>query len=233
MGLSNFRSGKGSKKGNTRNFSLLRQVKIRRDPSKSPSMDVTPSQVGANASYLTQGTHIFTVPRGVDTLTVTMYGGGGGGGKGQSGRSGFNEGGAGGAGAKLVVTLDEIPSKTQLTFSVGTGGTAGIVGGGGSSRDGGTGGNTNFTYGGTTYNAFGGFGGDNDSISVGYGGTHSDGGTFSYHANATGTTGADGEEKGNSGIPGYPASGGYGTGGTGDTAAVVHLDGGIGAVIIT
>jgi hypothetical protein len=234
MGLSEFRSGKGSKKGKTRNFSLLRQVKIRRNPSLSVSFDRTPTQAGANETITSTGSQTYTVPRGVDTVNITMYGGGGGGGLAASGRSGTTKGGGGGGGSRLVLTLNEVPSGTVLTFNVGAGGDK-ATSASGNSDDGG---NTTLSYGGVDYVAGGGEG--NRSGSIGLGGKDGTGGAGDCDGGSTctATAGNNGTayNTGGSTTPGGAALGdsaGAGGDGSNNASSQNAEDGSDGKVIIS
>jgi hypothetical protein len=142
------------------------KTRMRPDLYKASWGDFTisnPGRPGASATTVTStGSQTYTVPKGVDTITVTMYGGGGGGGLAASGRGGDIKGGGGGGGSRLVLTINEIRPGTVLTFNVGAGGDKSV--GNGMSDDGG---NTTLSYGGVDYVAGGGEGNRGGSISLG------------------------------------------------------------------
>jgi hypothetical protein len=130
--------------------------RARRRPDLFSDYDRTLSQRGYNPSTKSiAGIQTYTVPQGVDTITVTMYGAGGGGGEATGGKSGTDEGFGGGSGSKCVFVLEEIKPGTTLTVDVGAGGIAGN----GYFQSGDDGGDTTLTYGGITYTAGGGAGG--------------------------------------------------------------------------
>ena len=112
---------------------------------------------GSSTTISSTGSQTYTVPKGVDTLTVTMYGAGGGGGAAAAGTSRgnpVNEGGGGGGGSRLVITLKEVRPGTVLTFNVGAGGAKNAN----SSQCGADGGDTTLSYGGYDFVAGGGEG---------------------------------------------------------------------------
>jgi len=148
-------------------------------------------------TYTTSGN--WTVPAGVTSVTVEIWGAGGGGG-------GSNTNAAGGAGGGSGAYVSRIIPVTPGTyaFTLGTGGNAGTAAGG----TGGTGGNSTITIGGFTLTANGGTGGVGDAGAVGAGGAAS-GGTTNTNGNPGLAGGASG---GNGG-----ASPNGGTGGTGNT----------------
>ncbi len=149
---------------------------------------------------LTTGTNLnYTVPCGVTSLTVVMWGGGGGGGGDNT--NGGNKGCGGGGGGYTSSVLAVSPGDI-IVYSVGAGGTAGAAAGGA----GGNGGNTRF---GTLTDANGGTGGGGPAGAAGAGGT---GGTFAGAAGIAGTgTGAGGRAGGSGGV-GTGANGGTGVG---------------------
>jgi len=130
--------------------------RARRRPDLFSDYDRTLSQRGYTAlTTSSTGIQTYTVPQGVDTITVTMYGAGGGGGE-ATGRYGQTDDGlGGGSGSKCVFVLEEIRPGTTLTVDVGAGGIAGN----GYEQSGDDGGDTTLTYGGITYTAGGGAGG--------------------------------------------------------------------------
>lgn len=147
--------GSGDRKGHRLLAKGLRAAKKRRPgsalftPSLFPAVDAFPDSA---TTYSTPGTHTFTVPRGVDTIRVHLYGAGGGAanfhGSGRSAIINYN----GNGGAFVGVTIGEIPKGTQITFTVGAGGSTSTTGGN-------TGGSSFFTYDGASLTAGGGFGG--------------------------------------------------------------------------
>jgi hypothetical protein len=153
-----------------------------------------------DAEYTTPGTYTYTVPAGVNSISVVCIGAGGGGGNQNSG-----QGGAGGALAY------------RNSISVSAGDTATVVvgsGGGLTGVNGVPGGSSSFEYSGTTTTAGGGGGATgNGPESLGSGGT---GGTPSGTYDGGGNGGAGGTDPGNYGGPGGGGAGGYsGNGGAG------------------
>ncbi|MFZ1801714.1 MAG: hypothetical protein WAU03_02250 [Candidatus Saccharimonas aalborgensis] len=167
--------------------------------------------------YTTQGASSFTVPSGVTSLTVKLWGGGGGGGAGGSAAAGGTGGGAGEATGTISVT----PGET-LTVYVGGGGSAGTrntAGGGGG------GGAYSSIYRGTTALAIAAGGGG------GGGGRNSAGNTGGAGGAGGGTTGVAGSTSGAGGGGGagtQSAGGAGGTGGTNAGSAGGSLTGGLG-----
>ena len=155
--------GSGDRKGHRVLAKLLRQAKKRRPgspfftPFLFPSVDAFPDSV---TTYSTPGTHTFTVPRNVDTIRVHLYGAGGAAsafhGSGRSIITNYN----GNGGAFVGVTIGEIPKGTQITFTVGAGGTT-------SATQGNAGGASFFTYDGASLTAGGGCGGHFQTTSYG------------------------------------------------------------------
>ena len=147
--------GSGDRKGHRVLAKLLRAAKKRRPgsplftPFLFPAVDAFPDSA---TTYSTPGTHTFTVPRNVDTIRVHLYGAGGGAsnfhGSGRSVITNYN----GNGGAFVGVTIGEIPKGTQITFTVGAGGTT-------SATQGNAGGASFFTYDGASLTAGGGCGG--------------------------------------------------------------------------
>ncbi len=121
------------------------------------------AQAQTSVTLTTSSTSPWTVPAGVTSLKVQMWGGGGGGG----GPTGNGGSGGGGGGAYTVTTVTVTPL-SSISFVVGAGGTAG------SGIAGGAGGNTTFT-GATTAN---GGGGGSITGSTPAGGSGGTGGTF-------------------------------------------------------
>lgn len=174
------------------------------------------SSAWATTETLTD-TNNWTVPSGVTSVTVEMWGGGGGGGakifSGQAGR-----GAGGGGGGYTRQTISVTPS-SLIAYSVGAGGLAGTVS---PAADGGKGGDTTFT-GITT--AGGGLGGTNKTLSgqVAAGGAGGTGGTANGGA---GEVGAISQANGaGGGAGGWTGSAGQ-NGGVG--GGVIATVGGIG-----
>jgi hypothetical protein len=122
-------------------FSLLLVINI------LSAQDVTLSGAAACNAAAVSGT--WTVPCGVTSITVAVYGGGGGAGGGGGGSNGglFNTRGGGGAGGGgyTTITINVVPG-SSFSYSVGSGGCGGSNGGDGSSGGNGTnGGNSTFT----------------------------------------------------------------------------------------
>ena len=141
----------------------------------------------------------WTVPTGVTSVTVQIWGAGGGGGGSNVNGSGGSGGGSGAYSTRIVTV-----TPGAYTFTIGTAGTAGTDAGG----TGGTGGNSTITIGGFTLSATGGTGGAGNSGAVGSGGLGSGGST-----NNNGNPGLLGGASGGNG--GSAPNGG--TGGTGNT----------------
>lgn len=150
-------------------------------------------------TYTTSGN--WTVPAGVTSVTVQIWGAGGGGG----GSNSNNNGGSGGGSGAYVSRIIPITPGTYA-FTIGTGGAAGAA----SNAVAGTGGNSTITLGGFTLTANGGTGGTGNSGAAGTGGTAT-GGT-------TNTNGNSGSTGGGSGGNGASSPNG-GTGGIGNTNA--------------
>lgn len=150
--------GSGDRKGRRVRIKALRAATKRmRVPHLFSGVDKFPT---STTTYSTPGTHTFTVPRGVDTLRVHLYGAGG-------AASAFHGSGRsqivnyhGNGGAFVGVTLGEVPVGTQITFTVGAGGTT-------SATQGNAGGASFFTYDGASLTAGGGCGGHFQTTSYG------------------------------------------------------------------
>lgn len=150
-------------------------------------------------------TTLFTIPRGVSTLTITLYGAGGSGGEGDESGAGGGGGGGGSGGVvqgTLTVSNNMQGNPTQQTVSVTVG-----AGGKGGDPDKASGAATFITFlGQTTQASGGGHGGGygqggggagepDDSYSAGTTNSNTIGGSFSASTNVTGTTG-DGAQGG-------------------------------------
>jgi hypothetical protein len=189
--------------------------------------------------YNSQGSDTFTVPAGVTSLTVKMWGGGGGGGGGANG----SVGGAGGGGGYVLETISVTPGE-NLTIYVGGGGGGGAYNNGGNDAGGGGGGGGYSSIyrgstplglvsggggGGGARNAnaggAGGAGGGTSGLSGatvgngvgGQGATSSSGGTGGVGGNNNGTTG--GSLTGGAGADGRSAQGNDGGGAAGGLAS--------------
>lgn len=151
--------GSGDRKGRRVRLKALRAAtfKRRRFPSLFSLVDKFPTSA---TTYSTPGTHIFTVPRGVDTIRVHLYGAGGAAsafhGSGRTRIVNYN----GNGGAFVGVTLGEVSVGTQITFTVGAGGTT-------SATQGNAGGASFFTFDGVSLTAGGGCGGHFQTTSYG------------------------------------------------------------------
>ena len=153
--------GSGDRKGRRVRLKALRAATKRiRVPHLFSGVDKFPT---STTTYSTPGTHTFTVPRGVDTLRVHLYGAGGAAsafhGSGRSQITNYS----GNGGAFVGVTLGEVPVGTQITFTVGAGGTT-------SATQGNAGGASFFTYDGASLTAGGGCGGHFQTTSYGFAG---------------------------------------------------------------
>lgn len=202
-----------------------------RAPETFVSFDQSPTDKSIDATvYTTAGSHVYTVPRGIDTIRVHMYGAGGAGGN----RAGKANGAGGGGGAFIGLTLSEIRNGDTITFVVGA---AGITN---ASNPGTTGGDTYFQWtdvGGTAHGYTAGGGGsgingnnagtDNGGLATGMtsqGRNPGLGGTMGVVA----LTLIDGERGGGGLVAGfgstpYPSRSG-GTGGTTDSATGLAMN---------
>lgn len=126
------------------------------------------AQAQTRVTLTTSSASPWTVPAGVTSVKVEMWGGGGGGG----GSSSNKHSGGGGGGAYTVTTLTVTPL-SQIAFVVGAGGAAGTA----TVTSGGSGGNTTFS-GATTANGGGGGIMATSNYNPGTGGAGGGGGTF-------------------------------------------------------
>ncbi len=169
-------------------------------------------------TYSTQGSGTFTVPSGITSITVKLWGGGGGGGAGGSAAAG----GAGGGAGETTGTIAVTPGET-LDVYVGGGGAAGTRN---TSGGGGGGGGYTSIYRGTTLLALaagGGGGGGGRSTSTHIGGAGgAGGGTNGIAGSASLTNGGGGAGTSSGGLGGTSTSGFPGQAG-------ISLDGGAGA----
>ena len=214
--------GSGDRKGRRVRLKALRAATKRiRVPHLFSGVDKFPT---STTTYSTPGTHTFTVPRGVDTLRVHLYGAGGAAsarhGSGRSQIINYN----GNGGAFVGVTLGEVPVGTQITFTVGAGGTT-------SATQGNAGGASFFTYDGASLTAGGGCGGHFQTTSYGgfgIGDRHPEAAGVAAGATSGTTQGVIGmnlingnPSNNNSIVFGGGLNSGIGTGGSGDSGSVV------------
>ncbi len=191
------------------------------------SVTVTPF---ITTTLTTNSTSPWTVPPGVTSIQVEMWGGGGGGGGvSVSTSGGYGAGGGGGGGGNTLTTLGGLTPGSTIAFSVGAGGTAGPSTG---AANGGTGGNSTFT-GATTANGGAGGGGVSVNSTAGAGGA---GGTGTYSGGAGATGGSTFSGGGGSGAgtnvvgnsasqyTGGAAIAGGGAGATGSSSSA-HING--------
>jgi len=219
-------------------------------PHLSPLVDGTLTKgvrgrTVTGTSYTSAGEYRYTIPEGVDELTITLYGGGGAGGAGKAaGRGSLTGTGAGGGGgAKVQVVISEIAPRTQFTFTVGTGGMTQAP-----YDEENHGGTTSFTYNGQAFTAGGGVGpNETTPLELATGGTAGRAmGSSSTNIVVTLTQGMTGENwsthsssKGGCGGISRAGYGSYGQGGSGHNPtheSSVHTGrwyGQPGAVVIT
>lgn len=151
----------------------------------------------------------WTVPAGVSSIKVEVWGGGGGGGGVSTGLNTTNGGGGGGGGAYNTNTLTVIPGQTY-SITIGTAGTAG-----GSAANGGNGGATTVNGTGGAVTANGGTGGGGGNWGNGSAGAAGSGGF-----NNGGAGGASsGNGAGGGGGAGNATPTGTGNGGAGSNTA--------------
>ncbi len=230
MGDFSGKSKQGGRGGGSRGFLKNPQMKAAkrklRDADKFPSYD---RFLDDATVYTTAGSHVFSVPRGVDSLRIHMYGAGGAGGS----KSGKVAGCGGGGGAFVGLTLSEIAKGDTITFVIGA---AGVTH---ASNPGTTGGDTYFQWvdgGGTAhgYTAGGGGSGINANTAGTDNGGIATGMTSQGRNPGLGSTQGvvalqliDGERgNGGSAVFGgtpYPQSSG-GTGGTTDSATGLAMN---------
>ncbi|WP_310380115.1 GEVED domain-containing protein [Flavobacterium sp.] len=167
------------------------------------------SFVGLSQSPFTDssnnGTETFTVPTGVTSVTVQIWGGGGGGG----GSTTSGSGGSGGGGGGYTTKTFSVTAGENITYTIGTGGIAGTSGG----VIGGTGVTTTLNHipSTTILTGTGGTGGNFNKGTVGSGGSGSGGTTTAGSPGIIGTTsGGNGGNGGNATL----------TGGTGSLNAI-------------
>ena len=141
------------------------------------------------------GATSFTVPFGVTSITVDIWGGGGAGGGSTNNDSGGSGGGSGGYSSRVFTVT---PNQT-INYTTGVGGTGGTGTGGDGTK-------STITIGATTLTANGGSGGGRNEGAFGIGGTATGGTT-----NTAGNNGATGTTTGNKGGD-APAGGAGGAG---------------------
>jgi hypothetical protein len=183
-----------------------------RAPSKATSQEFTTSFPSGQQAYTSPGTHTFTVPSNITSLSAMVVGGGGAGGGGADGHNG------GGGGGLSWGTIPVTPGQ-QLTVFVGSGGTAVASGNAGANGEpsyirfsgtdflfggGGNGGGNGVN--GTNSSDGGGNGGTSSGIYRGGGGNGGKGGTNS----PAGSTADDENGGGGGGAGGYTSNGGNG-----------------------
>lgn len=143
-------------------------------------------------SYVTPGTYQFTVPTGVTSIVVAVWGGGGGGGLGCYFTDGYGGGGGGGGGGYAQIQLSVTPGTTFAVAVGGSGGPGSTPPPGDCTGGGAQGGTSQFQVpdGPVLVAATGGYGGGNLSNGGG-------GGSGSGETGFTGTAG----ERGQNGTP--------------------------------
>lgn len=170
-------------------------------------------------TYSSQGSDTYTVPAGVTSLTVRMWGGGGGGGGGAA----TNLGGAGGGSGYVIETITVTPGEV-LNVYVGGGGAGGTYNSGGNAAGGGGGGGGySSLYRSATALAIaagGGGGGGARNATIGAAGGAGGGTSGIIGATVSG---------GGAGGPGLAGSGGGAGSGTNTAVAGTSLTGGAGA----
>jgi hypothetical protein len=181
----------------------------------STSSDEDGAGLHGSVPFSTPGTTNWTVPAGVSTVTVEIWGAGGGGSGAAGADSNYGAGGGGGGYVKKVCT---VTPASVVAVAIGAGGVGGAGGGlgYGYSGAGGTGGNSCF---GSCGCAAGGLGGSATCPKVSYGGGPSCGA-------APGGAGGAGVISGNAGTAGANTTqgiggtgfGGVGRGGNGGTS---------------
>jgi hypothetical protein len=120
-------------------------------------------------TFSTPGAGNWTVPCGVTSITVQIWGGGGAGGG--DGTNDFPAGSGGGSGAYVSHTF-AVTAGNVYNFTIGSGGIGVFEGNGGNGTA------TSFTGPGSALNASGGFGGSANSNTAGLGGTTATGGNI-------------------------------------------------------
>ncbi len=160
------------------------------------------------AVYNTPGTYTFTVPPGVNSITIECWGGGGGG----STRTTTGRGGGGGGGAYARSMICVVPG---ATYNV-------VVGAGGAGSSGGG----NSVFGANLVVAAGGSGGQNNSATGGAGGTVANSVGVVRYAGGNGANGGTTYSGGGGGGAGSSGAGGHASNQTPGTGT--NLNGGDG-----
>ena len=224
--------GKGGSRnaGSAKNPIMKAAKRRKRAPFTFGAYDLSPTDAGVDPTvYSTAGTHVYNIPKNIDTLRIHMYGAGGAGGN----KVSKTAGAGGGGGAFVGLTLEEIGRTKTITFVVGAAGVTHDVAAGT------TGGDTYFQWvdaGGTAhgYTAGGGGSGINANVSGTDNGGIAQGMTSQGRNPGLGSTQGvtsltliDGE-RGNGGgsvfgATPYPQSSG-GTGGTTDSATGLAMN---------
>ena len=169
-------------------------------------------------TFTTSGT--FTVPAGVTSLIVEVWGGGGGGGFGRN--TNGAAGGGGGGGGYTIATVIVTPGSV-ISFTVGSGGTGGTTGGVQPTA----GGTTTFSSSTPVTAGGGGAGVGVSNNSSGAGGTGGIGGTYNGGTGAAGVNGT-GAGFGGGGGGGSAGINSDGNNGSGLTGGIAVTDGGAG-----
>jgi hypothetical protein len=173
--------------------------------------------------FTTQGADTYTVPSGVTSLTVKVWGGGGGGGGGAATAAGAAGGGAGYTTGVISVSTGQV-----LNVYVGGGGTGGSYSAGGNDAGGGGGGGgySSIYRSGTPLAIAAGGGGAGGARNATVGGAGGPGGCTATATSCNGTTVGDG---GAGGGATTAAGGSAGSGGNNSGTAGSSLTGGAGA----
>ncbi|RTK96716.1 MAG: hypothetical protein EKK64_03145, partial [Neisseriaceae bacterium] len=179
------------------------------------------------------GSGNWTVPAGITSVQIELWGGGGGGGSGGAG-SGANGASGGGGGAYCKKTLTVTPGQT-ISYTVGSGGTKGTNEGNGGNGGSSTANSGAYTAGG----GYGGLGGEDDNTIATLGGTATGGDINTTGGSSTpvasGNNGGKGGDSPNGGTGGIGGVGGLvgangnAPGGGGGGGSKTDSDGGTGA----
>lgn len=165
------------------------------------------------STYYTAGSFTYTVPAGVTSLTVKVWGAGGGGG---TGANSTGTGGAGGGGGYAKSVLTVTPG-ANLTLTVGSGGT-----GGSGAAVGGNGGGYSSVQSGSTFLLQAGGGGGGGAAQ---GSSSGNGGAGGAGGGATAVPGSSGGNSGAGGGGGAGTASGGGAGGTAGTSGAAGVRG--------
>ena len=166
------------------------------------------------STFTTSGSHTWTCPSGVSSVSVVCVGGGG-----EAGTANSNDSTGGGGGALAYKNSISVTAGNNYTVTVGAGGT----GASGYDANGVSGGASSFTGYGGTVTAGGGGGGGGGAGSPGSGGSpsgHDGGGSGGNGGNSNPAQGGGGgaggySGNGGNGVSSYPGSSGAGSGGAG------------------